>query len=145
MYTFIFSGGAQMNVPVNYLAVIVAALANYIIGSLWYGVLFRKTWQRLSGIGEMKITVLSVVLALIGAFVTSYVLLHTLVFGSEYLKSSGIGTGLLGAFSIWLGFIAPVTLGVVIYEKKPWALWFLNNAYWLISLLVMSVILTLWK
>lgn len=134
-----------MDVPVNYLAVVVAALANYLIGSLWYGVLFRKPWQRLSGVREMKVTVLSVVLALIGALVTSYVLLHTLAFGSEYMKSYSVGTGLMGAFFIWLGFIAPVTLGAVIYEKRPWLLWVLNNAYWLISLLVMSIILTLWK
>ena len=134
-----------MNVPVNYLAVVVAALANYIIGSLWYGVLFRKAWQKLSGVGEMKVTALSVVVGLIGALLTSYVLQHSLVFGAEYLKSNGIGTGLMGALFIWLGFIAPVTVGVVIYEKKSWAYWLLMNSYWLISLLVMSVILTLWK
>ena len=134
-----------MNVPVNYFAVIVAALANYIIGSLWYGVLFRKAWQKLSGVGEMKVTALSVILGLIGALFTSYVLQHSLAFGAEYLKSDSIGTALMGAFFLWLGFIAPVTIGVVTYEKKPFTLWLLTNAYWLISLLVVSVILIAWK
>jgi len=133
-----------MNVPVNYLAVVVAALVNYAIGSLWYGVIFRKSWLKLSGVSEMKVTALSVVLALVGAFLTSYVLQHALFFANEYLKTSGVGGGLMVGFFNWIGFIAPVTIGVVVYEKKPWTLWILNNAYWLISLLVMGIILSVW-
>jgi hypothetical protein len=37
----------------------------------------------------------------------------------------------------WLGFVSPVTVGSVIYEKKPWTLWLLNHDYWLTSVLVM--------
>ncbi len=133
-----------MNVPVNYLAVVVAAVATYVIGIIWYAALFRKAWLRLSGLSEMKVSVLSVVLSLIGAFLMSYVLHHALFFASAYLKVSGVGAGLeVGVFN-WLGFIAPVTVGVVIYEKKSWLLWILNNGYWLLSLLVMGIILSLW-
>lgn len=134
-----------MNVPVNYLAVVVAAVANYLIGSLWYGVLFRNAWQKFSGVSEMKITALSVVLTLIGALLMSYVLQHALFFANQYLKTSGIGGGLMVGFFNWVGFIAPVTIGLVVYEKKSWMLWILNNAYWLISLLVMGVILSVWQ
>lgn len=45
----------------------------------------------------------------------------------------------------WLGFVAPVTLGGVLWEGKPWKLWGLNNGYQLLSLLVMGVILALWR
>jgi hypothetical protein len=134
-----------MNVPVNWLAVIVAALANYVIGALWYGVLFRKAWLRLSGVSEMKVTALSVILALVGALLTSWILGHAITFASAYLKTSGVGAGLTTGFFNWLAFIAPVTIGVVTYEKKPFALWILNNAYWLISLLVMGIILSVWQ
>lgn len=134
-----------MNVPINYLAVVVAALANYIIGAIWYSALFSKPWQKLSGVSEMKVTAVSVIVALVGAFLTSYILDHALIFASEYLKTSGVGAGLMVGFLNWLGFIAPVTVGVVIYEKKSWGLWAINNGYWLVSLLVMGVILSLWK
>ena len=99
-----------MNLSVNYFAVIVAALANYIIGSLWYGVLFKKAWQKLSGVGEMKVTALSVILGLIGALLTSYVLQHAIFFSGEYLKTSGVGGGLMTGFFSWLGFIAECIL-----------------------------------
>ena len=92
----------------------------------------------------MKVTALGIVLPLIGAFLTSYVLQHALYFANEYLKTSGVGGGLMVGFFNWIGFIAPVTIGVVVYEKKPWTLWILNNAYWLISLLVMGIILSVW-
>jgi Protein of unknown function (DUF1761) len=134
-----------MSVPTNFLAVVVVALVNYVIGALWYGVLFRNAWQRLSGTGEMKVTALSIILGLIGAFLTSFVLHHALFFANHFLGTSGVGGGLMVGLFNWIGFIAPVTIGVVTYEKKPFALWILNNAYWLISLLVMGIILSVWQ
>ncbi len=79
--------------------------------------------------------------------ITASALLGIIVvfFANEYLKTSGVGAGLMVGFFNWIGFIAPVTIGVVTYEKKPFALWVLNNAYWLISLLVMGIILALWQ
>ncbi|HVP20153.1 MAG TPA: DUF1761 domain-containing protein [Spirochaetia bacterium] len=133
-----------MNIPINYLAVVVAALANYVIGAIWYSALFQKPWLKLSGVSEMRISVLSVVLALIGALLTSYVLDHAIIYAAGYMKTAGIGGGLATGFASWIGFIAPVTLGVVIYEKRSWGLWAINNGYWLLSLLVMGIILSAW-
>jgi hypothetical protein len=72
------------------------------------------------------------------------VLDHSLTFGNAYLKTGGISGALMGAFFLWLGFIATVTLCTKLYEKKPWGLWLLDNAFWLISLMVMAIILTVW-
>jgi hypothetical protein len=131
-------------VPINYLAVIAAALANYIIGALWYGAIFRKTWTKLQGLSEMKVTAASVILGIVGALLMSYILDHALIFANTYMGTSGIGNALIVSALNWLGFIAPVTIGVVTYEKKPFGLWILNNAYWLISLLLMGIILSVW-
>jgi hypothetical protein len=134
-----------MDVSINYLAVVVAAAANYLIGWVWYGFVFGKTWIRLTGLSDMKPTVVSIAGGIISALLMSYVLAHALVFASAYTKMEGIPAGLMCGFFNWLGFIAPVTLGKVIYEKKSWGLWLLDNGYWLISLLVMGVILALWR
>lgn len=138
--------------PVNYLAVFAAAIASMILGWLWYGPLFGKTWMALSGLTEEKMAVAKskgmgkmYLLTFIGSLVMSFVLAHALIFASAYLKASGISAGLTAGFWNWLGFIAPVTLGIVIWDGKPWKLWFLNNSYQLITLLVMGVILALWK
>jgi len=133
-----------MEVHVNYLAVLVAALANYVIAAIWYGAIFSKLWVKLTGITEMKPVPLNIVLVLIGSFVLSYVLFHSITFGDAYFKMSGVQGGLMCGFFSWLGYIAPVTLCTKLYEKKPWGLWLLDNAFWLISLLAMGTILSLW-
>jgi hypothetical protein len=133
-----------MEVHVNYLAVAIATVASYVLGAIWYGVIFGKLWQKLTGITDMKPSPANIVLVLIGSFVMSYVLYHSIVFGDAYVNMKGISGGLMGGFFNWLGFIAPVTLCTKLYEKKPWGLWILDNAFWLISILMMSSILSCW-
>jgi len=133
-----------MEVHVNYLAVFAAALASYIIATIWYAVLFSSVWKKLTGISEMKPKPVNIVLVFIGSLVMSYVLAHSIVFGNFYTKMSGVSGGLMGGFFNWLGFIAPVTLTNVFYEKRPWKLWLLDNSFWLVSLLVMGAILSVW-
>ena len=133
-----------MQVPINYLAVLVAAIANCIIATVWYAALFGKTWQKLTGITDMKPAPMNVALVFIGSLVLSFVLDHSIIFGNAYFHMAGVGGGLMGGFFGWLGYIAPVTLSTKSFEKKPWGLWLLDNAFWLIALLVMGVILSSW-
>jgi len=133
-----------MEIHVNYLAVLVAAIANYVIAVIWYAAIFGKVWRKLTGIADVKPVPVNIVLVFIGSLVLSFVLYHSIVFGSSYLKIGGVGGGMMGGFFGWLGYIAPVTLMTKLYEKKPWGLWLLDNAFWLISLLVMGIILSLW-
>lgn len=37
-------------VPVNYLAILVAAVLSMVLGFLWYGPLFGKEWTKLMGV-----------------------------------------------------------------------------------------------
>lgn len=139
-------------VPVNYLAVLVAAIASMAIGSFWFSMKgFGKQWMELSGItpgtvdaAKTKGMQKTYAIAFVGSLVMSYVLAHALVFASAYTQTSGVSAGLMVGFWNWLGFVAPVTLGVVLWEGKPWKLWILSNAYYLITFLVMGLILVLW-
>ena len=133
-----------MEIHVNYLAILVAAIVNYAIATIWYALIFGKTWKKLTGITEMKPVPMNIALVFIGSLVLSFVLYHSIVFGNACFKIGGIHGGLMGGFFGWLGYIAPVTLCTKLYEKKPWGLWLLDNAFWLISLLVMGVILSTW-
>ena len=141
-----------MQIPINYLAVGGAAIASMVIGFLWYGPLFGKMWMALSGITQEQIAASKkkgmtkqYALMFVGSLVMAYVLAHALVFASAYLKTSGVSAGLMAGFWNWLGFVAPVTLGSVLWEGKSPKLWILNNGYYLVSLLLMGVILALWQ
>ena len=137
-----------MEIPINYVAVGGAAVASMVIGYLWYGPIFGKKWMALSGITQDQISaskkkgmVKEYALMFVGSLVMAYVLAHAFVFASTYMKVSGTMAGLSVGFWNWLGFIAPVTLGVVLWEGKSPKLWVLNNGYYLFSLLVMGAIL----
>lgn len=135
-------------VPLNYLAVVVAALVPMVLGFLWYGPLFGKEWARLSGVSLESMKngpKTNYLIMFVGALGMSFVLAHTLIFASAYLNESGITAGLQTGFWNWLGFIVPVTLGVVLWEGKAWKLWVINTSYYLIALCTMGVILSLWQ
>ncbi len=140
-------------VNINYLAVLVSAVVSMVLGSLWYGPLFGKRWMALSGINpdmmndpKAKAAMgKSYSIMFVGSLLMSYVLAHAIVFASAYLKVEGIAAGLMAGLWNWMGFIAPVTLGTVLWEGKSWKLWFLNNGYQLVYLLLAGVILSVWK
>lgn len=134
-------------VPVNYMAVFAAAVASMILGFLWYGPFLGKMWIKESGFSKEKIEAakkkgmaMSYGLMFLGSLFMAFVLSHALVFAQTYMKTSGISSGLTTGFWNWLGFVAPVTLGSVLWEGKSWKLWCLNNGYYLLSLLTMGVI-----
>lgn len=142
-------------VPVNYLAVLASAVLSMVIGSLWYGPLFGKTWIRLMGWSKTEIEkgrkemngakmTKQYGIQFIGSLFMAFVLAHALVFAKAYLKEEGISAGLQTGFWNWIGFIAPVTLTSVLWEGKPWKLWLINNSYNLVSLCAMGVLLSLW-
>lgn len=135
---------------INYVAILAAVVANVVIGFLWYGPLFGKTWAGLLGIDFTKkpggaAMAKSMLFMIAGAFLMAYVFYHGLIFGNAYLGTTGISAGLQAAFYYWLGFIVPVTWGVVIWENKPWKLFFINAGYYLVALGVMGIILMSFK
>lgn len=78
---------------------------------------------------------------IIGLLVTAYVLGHTMYFAMHATGATGAGAGISAGFWNWLGFIAPVMLGMVIWEGKSWKLWSLQSGYYLVSLIVQGIIL----
>ncbi len=131
-------------VTVNYVAVVAAAVASFVVGWLWYGPLFGKTWMKLTGktsMGNKDEMPKSMVIVFIGALITAWVL-------SAFLQLTGsttLSSALPVAVWAWLGFQAPETVGVVLWEGKSWNLFFLNAAQKLVNLLVIAAVLSYWK
>jgi len=138
-------------IDVNYLAVIVSAIAAMVLGFLWYGPLFGTQWIAYMGWSEADMAAAKAkgmaktyLIMTISTLVMSYVMAHAILFGTTYTNTFGAVGGLMGAFWYWLGFVAPVTLSAVLWEGKPWGYWFLTAGYYLVSLCMMGVILALW-
>ena len=137
-----------MDIPLNYLAILASAVAAMAIGAFWYSPFgFGKPWIRLMGLSGMTMTPeakrkmqVSYALMFVGLLVTAYVLAHFVYITVVITLSEAFILG----FWVWLGFIAPVMLGMVLWENRPWTLYLINVSYQLVNILVMSAILTLW-
>ncbi len=130
--------------PINYVAVIAAAIASMVLGFLWYGPLFGKKWIAMMGWKPRDIEKAkkkggmgtSYAIAFAGSLVMALVLAYFVQAGQAVTALEGAQVG----FWAWLGFIATVTLGSVLWEGKTKDLWLLNNAYQLLSLMIMGAI-----
>ena len=121
----------------NLLAVLVSALAAFILGALWYApFLFGRLWKRLAGITGTRGGLLAYGLNFLSLLLMSYVL-------GSILKAVEAGTALarlMVGFWLWAGFAATITLSSVLWERRPLALYILNNAYYLLSMWLMSLV-----
>lgn len=137
-----------MQYDVNYIAIVISAVAMMVLGFLWYGPLFGKFWMKEMGLtksdmekAKKKGMTKSYVLMAASAIVMSYVFAHVLLaFGSNSAPAA-----LQGAFWTWLGFVATVMLGKVLWEGKSWKLYILDAGYYLVGLGIVGQILTFWK
>ena len=136
---------------INYMAVIVSAAANFLLGWLWYSpMLFGKQWMKMMGFDKLskaqqadmkKKMGVSIFMGIVTSFVIAYILAHFVA----YTGSTTIGMGMQTGFWIWLGFIATTMMGTVLWEGKPWKLYFINVGYYLVSFHIMGAILAAWK
>src|SRR2546428_12606075 len=79
----------------------------------------------------------TMILTFIGSLVTAAVL--SMLVG--WMGAKTLGAGIAAGFWAWVGFVATVTLGGVLFAKMSWDLYILNNAYQLDSLAIMGAIL----
>ncbi len=126
--------------------VLAAGIANLVIGFIWYHPSVLGTiWMQLAGIapaqmeaGKKKMPIIMIV-AVLAAVVMAYVMAH---FGIAWGVFDVVGAVEL-AFWLWIGFVVPVSLGVVLWEGKSVKLFAINVGYWLVAMVVASIILVL--
>jgi hypothetical protein len=142
-----------MELGINYVAIVVATVATFILSFLWYSILFRDAWAKENGFDTSVKPAGSqiargMVFQIIGCFLMAYVFAHnnaawSFVPGMDVMPASAII--LNAAIFTWLGFFVPQDLSTVAWEKKSWKLFFINTGYHLASLVVAATILTLMK
>src|SRR5437763_1418970 len=107
------------SVDINYWAVLVAAVINMVVGSIWYSkALFAKEWMKLTGrkTEEMGGGGTGYGVAIIGALIQAWILAHFVT----YAGSTTFADGLVTAFWLWLGFVAITTAVNFVFEGRSW-------------------------
>jgi hypothetical protein len=125
----------------NLWAILVATVSAFVVGGLWYSVLFRKAWERANGFtespkGNAKTFTIAFVLTLVMAFNLAMFLSD-----SKTNMSWGATAGFLAGF----GWIA-MGIGVVaVFERKPLSYVLINGGYMTAALVLMGAIIGLWR
>src|SRR3989344_990056 len=125
----------------NWLAIVLALIASIVLGMLWYGPLFGKKWMKLQGYSQKQINNAKMKeMTSVYIIMTISSLLTVYIFGflMSLVGTIGVIGGVMLGFWVWLGFIATYSTGSVLWEGKPWELWFLNNSYQFIIFLLVG-------
>lgn len=125
----------------------------FVIGFLWHGPLFGKTWMRLAGVtptGQEKLSdmipqmvwnyVANVVVA--GVFAAMFGYIGSLVLSPDFFTWS---RGAIFAGWIWFGFLVPISAYNVIWMKESKKLWLFELSSQLASFVAMGAIIGAWR
>ena len=128
---------------VNYLAIVAAGIAAFVLGGLWYSpALFGRAWQREVGLSDdalkqgnmARIFGVALVLSLVAAFV------FALFLGPRPSMPLGLGAG----FSAGLCWVAS-SFGInYLFARRSFKLFAIDGGYHTLQFTLIGAILALW-
>ncbi|HEX2215363.1 MAG TPA: DUF1761 domain-containing protein [Xanthobacteraceae bacterium] len=129
---------------INYWAVLVAAIAAWLVGAGWY-MAFAKPWMAAHGWkseAEMlgpsgKPSPVPFVLAFVAELVMAWVLAGVI----GHLGQVTLRNGVISGFFVWLGFVLTTMAVNNAYGKRPFSLTVIDAGHWLAVLVVMGAII----
>ena len=132
----------------NWLAILVAAVAYFALGSVWFSVLFGKQWMALNGIPEptpekkeemkkmmMPLMLKTFVMGFVMAFVIGLLAMSIGVYRCIPGIKLGLGLSVVG--------VIPLIMADM-YLMKPLKLWFIDAGYHVVGIVLMSIIIAVW-
>ncbi|KUO53273.1 MAG: hypothetical protein APF82_04255 [Sphingomonadales bacterium BRH_c42] len=129
---------------VNWLGVVLAALAGFVVGGIWYGPIMGKKWMGAVGLSEEQVKQGNMGLIYGGAFafslLASWVLAHTFQSYAELGAEFSVGVKVLTAFGVALGFIVPAIGTNYLFSQKSRTLFFIDAGYWLLFYIAMGLV-----
>jgi len=128
---------------INWLSVIVSALAAFAVGGLWYSpVLFSKVWQREVKLSDEEIKNSNMAMIFGTTFVLNIVgaIALDMIIGPESTLTNGLCIGLFVSIA-WIA----TSFGInYLYTRKSLKLYLIDAFYYIVFFAVMGAILGAW-
>ena len=135
-------------VHVSYLPVLVAAVVVFVLGWLWYSpLLFYNPWMRLRGLDPVaamagaKMPAGKLVVEFARCLLLAYVIALLVTLLGIHHWTGAVHFGLL----LWIGFPVVLLTGSVLWDNIPWKVAAIHAGDWLVKLLVIPIIVSLWR
>ncbi len=124
----------------NWIAVLVAALAGFVVGGLWYGPLFGKAWMKARGLSEDELKQgnmalifgTTLLLSIVSALFLGHLLAH---FGAMSARST-----MMISVGIALGFVVPAIGINYLFSRATPKLFLIDAGYWLLFYAAMGAV-----
>ena len=129
----------------NYLAVIVAAIAYWLLGAIWYGVVFGEAWMALEHMTPEQARSMNPVLPYVITLALNVLIAYALAQICIWRNANTLGRGASVGVLLWVGFVGPVTFTTYMYEMRPKELYAINQFFPLAGFVLMGAILGGWK
>ena len=128
----------------NYAAVVVSALAYWILGALWYGALFNKPWMALEQMTVERMKSMNPVMPYVITFVLDLLIAFVLAQLCTWRNANTAARGAALGILLWIGLVGPVAYTNYMFEMRPMQLFAINEFYSLAGLFLMGLIIGAW-
>ncbi len=129
----------------NLVAVIVAAIAFYLVGFAWYGAIFSEAWMAAEGLNAADAEEMSPVYMLLGFVIT---LMQVIGIGLvlKWKGVSDIGGAVMAAITLWFFFALPFAAYAYVYlPAHNTTLLLIDGSHLLVGWIVSAIVLSLIK
>jgi hypothetical protein len=136
---------------INWLAVLVSAIASMVIGSVWFhpSVFFTTWWNVVGGgkpLGEEDMPSGAEMAQTYGlTFLASFVMAAVVSLLLNALGANDLTSGVTMAFWLWLGLLAPTFLHNKLFAGHGLKIWAIETGNHLVTLLAYGAILGAWQ
>jgi hypothetical protein len=136
----------ESRVKQNYLAILVAAVACFLLEAGWYSI-FLQPW--LNGIGRtsqwLTSSGVNPALQFAVALASEAVIAAAISCLTQLTGPQTLLRGIKVAALLWLGFMLPALSLEYVFEVRTWSLLGINAGFWLIGMMFMGAIVGGWK
>ncbi len=133
------------NVRINYLAIVVAAILYWLLGGLWFAVLFSKQWMALEAFKPEDIQRISPTIPYIVSMIANLVIAFILALVCASQKADSAVKGAQTGILMSVGFVATTTLTTYLYEGRSFHLFLINVGYIVVGMALMGAVIGAWK
>jgi biotin transporter BioY len=131
-------------INVNWLAVVSAAVAYWVLGWIWYAALFGKSWR--AGLEQTGVKLQSGGMAakMIGTFIADFVAALIMARLVGRIPVVDLAHGLRLGIGVGIGFSATALTIACLWESKPFKVWLIDASYHVLGCILLGAILSVW-
>lgn len=128
---------------INYWAVIVAALAAFVMSSVYYSpLLVGGIWRAVDpAAAALTLSPWKPLVEILRTLGITFVMARLLLM----LRATDLARSVMFALWTWFGFSALMWVGAVVWEGTPWQVAVIHSADWLLKTLLIAAVLGVWR